>query len=242
MRNFRFLWTAACMVLVLSTSAIQAQTAEEILENYYETIGGKDNWMKLQSMTMNGKFMMQGQEFPVSMVKKKGDKMKMEIDIQGKKFVQAYDGALGWQVNPFMGSGTPEKMNEDDTKETKKQAEFEDELMVYKEDGHKVELVGKEDVAGTSCFKIKFTRNDGEVKHYFIDSEEFVPVMSRQNTKMQGQEIETETFYSGYKKVNGFVIPFDVETKVKGQTVNKIINEKIEFDVPVEDSVFNYAG
>jgi hypothetical protein len=56
--------------------------------------------------------------------------------------------------------------------------------------------------------------------------------------KTPGGEIEVDQYPGNYKPVNGVVFAFSIETKLKGQSVNTIIIEKIELDVAIDDSVF----
>jgi len=53
-----------------------------------------------------------------------------------------------------------------------------------------------------------------------------------------GGEIEVDQYVGNYKPVNGVMFPFSIETKIKGQTANQIVVEKIETDVAIDDSVF----
>ena len=45
------------MLSFLTVTAAQAQDAslDDILKNYFENIGGEDEWKKIKSMTMKGK-------------------------------------------------------------------------------------------------------------------------------------------------------------------------------------------
>ena len=49
-----------------SAFSVQSQTVDEILDNYFEIIGGKDRWKSLQSIKMKGISAMQGMELPLT--------------------------------------------------------------------------------------------------------------------------------------------------------------------------------
>ena len=82
------------MLSFLTVTATQAQDAslDDILKNYFENIGGEDEWKKIKSISMEGTSAMGGMSFPVSVKTMETTYMKLEIDVQGKKIIQAFDG------------------------------------------------------------------------------------------------------------------------------------------------------
>jgi hypothetical protein len=73
--------------------------------------------------------------------------MRMEMSLQGRIFIQAFDGTTAWVINPFMGSPDPVKSSEEDTKIARYDADFiEGSLVDYQAKGNAVEFAGKEDV------------------------------------------------------------------------------------------------
>jgi hypothetical protein len=120
----------------------------------------------------------------------------------------------------------------------KEQADFEGTLYNWKEKGHKVELLGKEDLEGTPVYKLKITLADGNIETYFIDAENFVTIKVSNISKIQGNETESESYTSNYKDVNGALMPFSIENKVKGQTVSTVVIDKYEINRELNDSLF----
>ena len=80
-------------------------------------------------------------------------------------------------------------------------------LWNWKEKGYTVTFDGKEDMEGTSCFKIKLVTKEGDSFTYYIDSDSYM--MFRSNTKMKrmGNETESDTYYSNYMMVEGIAVP-----------------------------------
>ena len=57
----------------------------------------------------------------------------------------------------------------------------------------------------------------------------------------QGAQVEVETDLGDYEKVNGVFFPFSIEAGPKGSTdKQKIIIEKGEANIPVDDSIFDF--
>ena len=229
----------------LTVTATQAQDAslEDILKNYFENIGGEDEWKKVKSMSMTGTSAMQGMSFPVQIKSMEPMYFKLEIDLQGKKIIQAFDGETAWGINPFAGGTEPQKADEEQTKQMKKQ-KFQDEFIDYESKGHKVELAGTEEVDGTETYKVKMTKKDGDVVFYFFDTENFVPIMQRSfvdSGPMKGQS--AETFMSDYQEVDGLMIPFTTEQKVGGQTMFSFTAERVNLNAEdVDAAVFAFPG
>lgn len=219
------------MLTFLTTAVTQAQdvSVDEIVKNYLENIGGEEAWKKIESISMSGNSSMQGMTMPVSIKTMTPDYFLLEIDIQGKKMVQAYDGETAWMVNPF-GGGNATKMDEAQSKQMKKQ-KFQDEFIDYKEKGHALELSGTEEVDGAETYKVKMTKKDGDVVFYFFDTENFVPIMIRafvDDGPMKGQS--AETFMSDYQEVDGLMLPYTTEQKVGGATMFSFTADKVEFN------------
>jgi outer membrane lipoprotein-sorting protein len=223
--------------LVSLSGMTQEMNLDEILFKYYQAIGTA-HVKEWKSLTMTGKSTAQGMEFPVTIIMKNPGKIRIEVEIQGNKMIQAFDGQAGWSVVPWSGSTDPQDMTPDEIKGMKEQADFEGALYNWKEKGHKVELIGKEDMEGTSVYKIKVVMADENKETYFIDAENFVPIKVSSVMKIQGNETEAETFPGNYKDVNGAIMPFTIENKYKGQTVSHVVVDKYEINTEVNDSLF----
>ena len=113
---------------------------------------------------------------PFTMAKKRPGMMRMDFTIQGLTGTQAWDGKQGWSVMPFMGKKDPEPISGEDAKSFEDQADFDGPLMDWKTKGHTIELMGKEQVEGADCLKLKLTKKSGDVDYYFIDAETFLLV------------------------------------------------------------------
>lgn len=229
--------------LTVTVSQAQDVSLDDILENYFENIGGEDAWKKIESITIKGKTTAQGMTMPITIQSMSPAYFKMEMDFQGKKFIQAYDGKTAWMLNPFMGGSEPTKMDEEQSKQMSKQ-KFQDEFIDYEAKGHKAELVGTEEIDGTETYKVKMTKKDGDVVFYFFETENFVPIMVRSlmdSGPMKGQAVET--FMSDYQEVEGLMVAFTTEQKAGGNTVFSVTAEEITFnDEGIEATVFAFPS
>ena len=81
------------------TMSVNAQSADEIIETYFENTGGAENWANVQGMKMNASINQMGMEIPIEMVQFK-DKMYTKISVQGMEIKQGvFDGETLWSTN-----------------------------------------------------------------------------------------------------------------------------------------------
>lgn len=219
-------------------AAAQDMTLEQVLEKHYEAIGGLDDWKDLESFRATGMMSLpaQGLELPFTMVAKRPNKIRIEFTMQGMTGVQAYDGSTAWMHVPFMNQPEPQKMPEGMADGLKQDADIDGPLIGYEEEGTQLELMGMEETEGTQAYKIKVTRKNGDVHYYFLDAEHFIPIKIEGTRTQMGQEIQFETVLSDYKEVGDVVMPYSIQNQPGGPM---IALERIEMNVPVEDSHFS---
>ena len=216
----------------------QAQSVDEILKNYFEVIGSPDVWKSMNTMKITGSTENMGMTFPIIVYSMRPNMQKVEVNIQGQQYVEAFDGEVAWTINPFMGGTEPAKKTDDETKEAAKQM-FEDELIDWKGKGHTLTVEGTEEVEGTETIKLKMVKKSGDEVLYFFDSENYVPIMMRSyvaSGPMKGKAVDA--YVSDYQEVGDVMMPFSMEQKVDGQTFMKMKMEKVEFNVPMEKESF----
>jgi len=235
--------------LILTISNINAQSLDEIIDNYFENTGGKDQWEKLEGLKLSAKINQMGMEIPLDIVQLKSGKQLTEINFQGQSIKQGvFDGNVLWSIN--MMTQKPEKSDQETTDNVKREmGDFPDPFLNYKDKGYVAELIGKEEIDGAECFKIKLTKKplviDGNevenVSFYFFDTENFVPIVVHSEIKsgpMKGQVSEIKM--SDYQEVEGLYFPFSMVQGLKGQEGQTITFDQISINPEIEDSEFDF--
>ena len=239
MSRYRRNWiVAGALALALAPAGAFAETADEVVAKWVAARGGAEKIKALQSAEMKFKANQQGLEFPGKMDWKRPGKMRLEMTIQGKTMVQAYDGKTAWMIMPFLGSLDPQVMSSDDAKEVIEEADLDGPMFDAKSKGNTVELLGKEDVEGSPAWKLKVTLKNGDVQYSYIDVETALQVKETSKRKQQGSEIEVDTYPTNFKPVNGVLFPFTIENKVAGKSVGQFTIDDIQANVPVDDAIF----
>ncbi len=225
---------------LLLAPAAHAQTVDEVLAKHFEAQGGLDKLKAVQSRRITGTMMMgPGMEAPLVMEQKRPGKRRVEFSVQGMTGVQAFDGERSWSQMPMMGKKDPEYASDEDSKNERDGADFDGPLMDWKAKAHTIELAGKEAVAGADAFKLKVTKKSGDVEYHYVDTETYLLVKQEGKVKRRGTEFESESFFSDYKDVDGFMVAFSMEQGAKGMAQRqKLTFTKIEMNVPLDDSRF----
>ncbi len=229
-------------IVFLSVSGLHlaAQTLDEILAKNYQAHGGLDKLKAFKSMKATGKIVMpaQGLEMSMTIWGKTPNKMRMEAIFQSQTIVEAFDGDKAWQIMPFMGINEPQELTGDQAQTFKEQADFESPLVVYKERGYKLELLGKEDMQGTPVFKLRLTKKDGKETFLYLDAESGIELKTATTLQVSGADVQVETINGDYKPVNGLMMPFYMETKINGQTQMQMTFDNYELNPAIEESFF----
>jgi len=216
-------------------------TLDQIVQKHIDAQGGADKINAVQTMKVTGTASLMGGQIdaPLTVIIKRPSSMRMELSVQGKSLVQAFDGTTAWMINPFMGSPDPQKSNDEDTQSVKEDADFVGgPLFDYKAKGSTVELLGKEDVEGSPAYKIKVTKKSGNVQYVYLDAQTFLAMRTSGKRKQMGQELDLETSHGNYKAVNGVMVPFSIDQKNAGKAIMQFTVEKVEVNVPADDSIF----
>lgn len=228
-------------LLILSVSInLSAQTAEEITGKYIDATGGETAWNNINTIIETGSSSMMGMDFPFKISVKRPGYSRLEINIQGKKMIQAFDGDKAWIINPMSGSEFPETADEQTEKSLKRRSNIGNELLNYKNNGLKIEYNGIDSAEGKHAYVIKGTDKDGEENLYYIDVNTNLLVLTKGKMKAMGKTIDVETAYGVYKEVGGVQFPYWMEVRSERMPggSQKVIVDKIEINQEIDDSIF----
>jgi outer membrane lipoprotein-sorting protein len=233
----RKVWLA---IIAMAAMPLAAQTADEIVAKYVKTIGGMDKLEAVKSVRRSGKFTGGGGfEARVVEEKKRPNEIRQEFQIQGMVGVTAYDGTNGWKIEPWEGKKDAEPLGEEEMKSIVEDSDFDGPLVNYAAKGNKVEYAGVDPVEGDDTYKLKVTLKNGDVQYYYMDTDYYVPIKIETKRFVRGEERESETYLGDYKEVAGVYFPYSMETGMKGNPNRaKISIEKVEVNVPLDDSLF----
>ncbi len=231
MKNLKRILTISALSLI--STAVFSQNLDEIVKKHIEAIGGKDNWAKVKSMKTEMKMKANGADILVTIFQIDKKAMRQNIALMGMEGYSILTNTEGWTYMPFQGQTKPEPMTADDVKKAQDGLNLQSDFLTYKELGKKLEFLGKDDVDGTECLKIKMTDKDGIESTYYIDPSNYYVIKETTKMILNGKEMENSTSYGNYKKTDiGIVYPYSVmggwgDTEVIALSINPKIDEAL---------------
>src|SRR5205085_3275608 len=105
------------ILTILAATSLSAQTADEIISKYIQTVGGMEKIQAVKTLRRTGKFTGGGGfEAVVVSENKRPDMVRNEFMLQEMTGINAYDGKTGWKIEPWGGKKDPEKLGEEEMK------------------------------------------------------------------------------------------------------------------------------
>ncbi len=233
--------TTLLLLLFGFSLALKAQTVEDIIAGYIHFTGGEKQWETIHSVKSSGTYNYGGLEFPFEAWSKAPDLYKYMVTTNGKHFAQAFDGTQGWKIDEFKGETTKTILTGKAARAMANEAdvELESPFINLKEKSYQAMLEGKDSVGNMLCYKVKLIKNNDDTATYFFSTNDFSLIKKQAVSK--NAELENsmlDTYYRNYRLVHGVIIPFEMTSKIKEQTILTIAVEKIEFNIPIPDSDF----
>jgi hypothetical protein len=243
--NFNLLLFA---LFTITASPIFSQNVDEIINSYYETVGGK-KWDEVNAMKMTANIEQGGMQIPFEIVNTRDGRSYVQATFMGNTMtMMAFDGKKRWGTN-FM-TMQAEESDADESENTKRASlEFPNALFSCKKLGYKATLLGKEKIEGTECYKIKLDKKtmlvDGKeipnIEYYYIDAENNVPLLVE--TEINSGEMKgkiSQVKLSDYQEVNGVIVPFSSSNGIKDGPSQEIQFEKVEINPTFDEKKFSF--
>lgn len=206
---------APVALLAVTVAALPAQneSLEEVLEGYYETVGGEEAWQQVETLKIEGRMTLgPNMEAPFTVWNKRPRMSRVDFTFQGVTGTQAFDGETGWMIMPFMGNPNPEPMPDDQAAVMWEDSDVDGPLIGWQEEGTELELMGTEEVEGTPAHKLKLTLENGQERFLYLDADYYLPIRIEGTRQMQGQTVEFFATMGDYKPVDGLLMAHSVES------------------------------
>lgn len=237
--------TGIAAVLWLLAGVLHAQTVDEIIALNLRSKGGLEKIKGTNTVRMTGSVVardMSGREMTgtMTMVAKRPNLMRRDVDVGGQHIVNAFDGSTLWTA---MGNGTAQQVPATQNAYAAQDAEFDSVFVDYKEKGHKIESVGKETVDGVPVYHLKVTKKGGPPQDYYLDAETGLEKkISVTGRGPDGSQMVNVTEFSDYRSVDGSMVPFVLKQRQNGTVIATTTLDKVEFNVAVDDGLFRIPG
>lgn len=235
----------ALVVVVVSSQAALAQTADGIIEKSIAAMGGKAAFDKIKTRVMAGSISLStpAGDLPgtIEVVNALPNKTRTVIKADLSAFGagplvidQRFDGEAGHVSNTLQGDNAMTGNQLDNARNNG----FPHLYLSYKALGIKATLQPKETIAGREAHVILFEPPKGSSLKQYIDAQTLLPFrMVMKITSPETGEFEQTTDASDYRDVDGVKIPFKLVTSSAVQNYT-IELTKVEHNTAVDDKQF----
>lgn len=239
MKKFFSLSLLTIFLLSLMVSPGHSQEAADVLKKMIDAQGGRKLLESVKDTTLTGtmEIVMAGMSGSMTLYSKAPDKIRIDFEIMGMVITQAYDGEVAWWVNPQ--TGAIEELSGDQAEEIKRMAIGDDALLNPEKYGITYTLKGKETIEDKDYFVLEQTFSDGFKMSFYIDSKTYLTYKTAARTMGQmGVEVDSETFLSDYKKIDGMMVPHSIKVFQDGEEFMTMTFTEVSFNTGLEDSFF----
>jgi|SRR6185312_10782811 len=191
-----------------SFSLIYAQTADEVIGKYINVMGGKEKLLSIKNLYMEGSLDMNGTPMNVKywIINKRA--VRYEYTVNGMASYYIFTNDSGWMFSPLMGQKHAEPITSSMVSASKPELDPEGLLINYKTNGYTVDLKGKEEVDGTTAFKVVEKLTDSLSNVYYFDTASYYIVRITSKAITDGKPIEMTRDFSNYQKTaDGYTFP-----------------------------------
>jgi hypothetical protein len=219
-----------------ATDTNNLPSARAVIDRYIEVAGGKEAFIKHNSVLLKGKTEVAGKDIGGSMTlaTAKPNKMVLIVDLAGIPIKTGFDGKVGWQVNPLSG---PSIMEGAELRDVSRQADFFS--ILHDDKGFKsMQNLGKTNFEGEECYKLKLTYPDGTdiTEYYSVKTGLQKGFMGTQESSLGA--ITATSVNEEHKKFGDLLLPSRVTQKMAGAGLAQtMVIQSVEFDT-VPDSMF----
>ncbi|MER3375544.1 MAG: pitrilysin family protein [Allomuricauda sp.] len=205
----------------------EGMSANMVLENYIEAIGGKAKLEAVESYVMIAEAEMQGTTLELEMKKTSQDQFMQDIKVQGNSMQkQVLDGDSGYMVV----QGQRKDLSPEEIAKIKEESAAFPELN-YLTAGD-VSLEGIEPVGDKKAYKLKIT----DKKTAYYDTESGLKVQEVSVEEIQGQQMQNIVGYDDYQEVSGVKFPFKLSQSMGPQNFEFTVKElKVNEGVSASD-------
>jgi len=223
------------MAGLITITAINAQSLEEIVKNY-STAMKTDKLASVNTIKITGKMAAMGMEMPMVMFMKNPNKIKVIYTFNGQDMISMFDGEKGYMVNPMMGSSEPVELTGEQLTQVQNNNIFKNEVLNYFQKGQ-LTLEGTENVNDKPAFKLKANVGSNPI-YMFLDKDSYMLVKTNAIVDQMGTSMNVDTYMTDYVDTEGVIMPKKTTAMANGMEAAVISFEKIEVNLPMEDSEF----
>jgi predicted Zn-dependent peptidase len=209
-------------------------TAETVLNDYIDAIGGKDKISDLKTLSMKMEASIMGQSLNMEATRMAPNKLFMEVKMGGNLMQkQVFDGEKG-ASSGMQGS---KKIEGDEALDMAISSAIVEEVE-YLNQGIDLNLISIENINGSDAYGVEVTMPSGKKSTRYYDSESGLLV--RTTNVMEGPQgaMTLSTDYEDYKEFGGVMFPTGIKQPMNPQMKMDIKVTEVLVNEDVDESLF----
>jgi hypothetical protein len=173
-------------------------------------------------------------------------RMRIDVSIGGKRVLtEAFDGRNGWQTGG--DAGRAKAASPEGSAALRHSAQLPTNVLGLHEmaaHGHRLRLIGREEIAGTLYYAIGLTLDDGFTTRYYVDRKSFLITRSRVHKALHPDNDPTpttiETLWSDFRPVSRVLFPFEARDTdlATGKLLQTTTLLEMNANRPIDDDLF----
>ena len=210
-------------------------TADQILDKYYQAIGGAPAIEKLKSRVMKGTLVTNnGNEIGYELTQSGPDSVVAVLTTPAGVIERGFDGTVGWEKGP---RGTRELSPEETNYLRRYPALYTD--LKLKEQFSRINFGGRLKIDGRDVYALRGTTTSGKRETLFFDIETGLLLRRTSSTTTLVGTIPEQVDFSDYRDVDGMKLPFTIKVSAVDPTYNVVRKiTDIKLNVAVDEKRF----
>jgi outer membrane lipoprotein-sorting protein len=218
---------------------LKCQTLEDILNGMIQAQGGKAAIEKIKDMKITGKIVVSQEklEVPFTQYKKEPNKRRIEMNVANAIQVQLFDGEKAWEFDPH--SGKAMEIPGEDALDIKRGSLAQRWILEPEKYGISLVLKEREKIENKYYFVLDQVFSDEGKIVMYVDPESHL-IFKIKSTILDEMmvEVETETFFSDYKSIKGFVMAHTMVSYMHGKEYMRISFDKVQLNTRLPNHLF----
>lgn len=211
-------------------------SAEEIIGQYLDAIGGKEKVEEIRSYILVTSAETPMGDISTSVKSKNNDKLHMKVESSGMVVQEITFNGEKAQIGGVQGSQMIDDPAEFDR--FRNMAVFAEELEYLTSDFYEITYEGRESVDDTPAHVISVVQRDGTTKSVYYAVETGLKLQEVINVEANGQQVSTTQKFGEYQEVEGIRVPMELRMSGGGmpfEMVTKVSEVEINPDIPDEE-------
>ena len=208
--------------------------AGSLVDESIVALGGRKALKSFKSLQAECTFSTAQTNTPARLFWRSPNQLRVEVDMQGNKVVQVFDGQRGKAFIEVEGTGHREEvpLSEGDLVSLRSNANdigFA-KMLEYKERGDRVEYLGTERVGDEDLLVLQWRRADGRLEREYLDPTTKLTRRVEKVVSVGGKEYSIQVTVSDYRDAGGIKFPFNTVSREAGSqawTVIKFVTVEV---------------